>query len=225
MSPSSCSQFYGACLHPGSLFLVTELMGGGDLYSALRRQRRALRWDALGRRVACDIALGLHYLHSRRPAVAHRDLKSPNILLTAEGVAKIADVGMSRRLVGNLLTAQPIMTPLWAAPEVLRRARTGIPADIWSYGILVWEIATGRDVTRCQPLAMTRAMGGKARGAGGTAAGAPGTDAATPFTTTAATMVMPDGAPPLARRIFDACTCQDPGDRPTAAQIVAWLRE
>ena len=49
----------------------------------------------------------------------HRDLKSPNVLLSEEGVAKIADVGMVRPQVQELVTAQPIMTPLWAAPEVI----------------------------------------------------------------------------------------------------------
>lgn len=48
----------------------------------------------------------------------HRDLKSPNVLLSEEGVAKIADVGMVRPQVQELVTAQPVMTPLWAAPEV-----------------------------------------------------------------------------------------------------------
>jgi serine/threonine protein kinase len=48
----------------------------------------------------------------------HRDLKSPNVLLSEEGVAKIADVGMVRSQVKDLVTAQPVMTPLWAAPEV-----------------------------------------------------------------------------------------------------------
>lgn len=47
----------------------------------------------------------------------HRDLKSPNVLLSEEGVAKIADVGMVRAQVKDLVTAQPVMTPLWAAPE------------------------------------------------------------------------------------------------------------
>lgn len=48
----------------------------------------------------------------------HRDLKSPNVLLSEEGNAKIADVGMVRTQDRALVTAQCIMTPLWAAPEV-----------------------------------------------------------------------------------------------------------
>lgn len=78
------------------------------------------RWDVLGRKVALDIALGLNHLHRQSPPLMHRDLKSPNVLLSEEGVAKIADVGMSRSQVGELVSAQPIMTPLWAAPEVRR---------------------------------------------------------------------------------------------------------
>ena len=57
----------------------------------------------------------------------HRDLKSPNVLLSEEGVAKIADVGMVRPQVQELVTAQPIMTPLWAAPEVCALSLTHTP--------------------------------------------------------------------------------------------------
>ena len=64
----------------------------------------------------------------RRPAMMHRDLKSPNVLLSEEGVAKIADVAMVRTQAGqeHLISAQPIMTPLWAAPEV----RIPSPSDL-----------------------------------------------------------------------------------------------
>ena len=112
-------QFYGACLDPDrAMFFVTELMKGGDLYAALRHHPETMRWDKLGKKVALDVALGINYLHSRRPPLLHRDLKSPNVLLSEEGVAKIADVGMVRSQVKELVTAQPVMTPLWAAPEV-----------------------------------------------------------------------------------------------------------
>ena len=58
-------QFYGACLEPGAMFFVTELMKGGDLYSALRHHPDTMRWDRLGRKVATDVALGINYLHTR----------------------------------------------------------------------------------------------------------------------------------------------------------------
>jgi serine/threonine protein kinase len=54
-----------------------------------------------------------------------QDLKSPNVLLSEEGLAKVADVGMSRPQEADLVSAQPIMTPLWAAPEVSVCGRGG----------------------------------------------------------------------------------------------------
>ncbi|KAK2075706.1 hypothetical protein QBZ16_001815 [Prototheca wickerhamii] len=196
-------QFYGACLQPESLFLVTELMAGTLLWDLMK-------WDRLGKRVAKDVALGLHYLHTRKVPVLHRDLKSPNILLTGEGVAKIADVGMSRRMLSDLATAQAIMTPLWSAPEVLRRERASVKADIWSYGVLLWEIVTGEDITRFPSLALTKST-------------APETgredQPASPVVT------MGDDAPPTVKHIFEQCTQTSPALRPSALQIIEWLRD
>ncbi|KFM24056.1 Serine/threonine-protein kinase CTR1 [Auxenochlorella protothecoides] len=174
-------QFYGASLHPEHLFFVTELMAGGDLYTALRRHPELLAWNNIGRKIALDVALGLNFLHTRRPPILHRDLKSPNILLTGEGVAKIADVGMSRPM-----------------------------SDIWSYGILIWEIVTGRDITQYQPLSLTQ---------GWMQQGLQDTD-----TSARSIMQMDEGAPAMARHIFQQCTQPSPALRPAASQIVEWLR-
>lgn len=196
-------QFYGACLEPSSMFFVTELMKGGDLYSALRNHPETMRWERLGRKVALDVALGINYLHTRRPPMMHRDLKSPNVLLSEEGVAKIADVGMVRPQVQELVTAQPIMTPLWAAPEVVRHERASVKADMWSYGILVWELISDQDITNLQPLAIAQAM----------QAG------------TAKSLQLPVDCPPVAARIFSECTHTEPDCRPSAQQVVEWLRQ
>ena len=67
----------------------------------------------------------------------HRDLKSPNVLLSEEGVAKIADVGMVRAQVQDLVTAQPVMTPLWAAPEVSRLLQLH-PSVLWPSAGMSW---------------------------------------------------------------------------------------
>ena len=58
-------QFYGACVEPDCLAIVTELMNGGDLYTALRRCPNMMAWERVGKRVALHVALGLNYLHSR----------------------------------------------------------------------------------------------------------------------------------------------------------------
>lgn len=135
-------QFYGACVQPSSLYMVTELMQT-DLFSVLRHNIRYL-WSGLyGKEVLVGIASGLHYLHSRRPPVVHRDIKSPNILLM-DGIAKIADVGIARTKSESDMTAQKGFTVAWAAPEVVYRKRATEKIDIWSLGIIMWEVVSGK---------------------------------------------------------------------------------
>ncbi len=135
-------QFYGACIQPTCLYMVTELMEM-DLFSALGVGPQ-YQWTGLyGKGVMEGIASGLHYLHSRRPAVVHRDIKSPNILLM-NGLAKIADVGIARTKASSDMTAQRGFTVAWAAPEVVYRKRATEKIDIWSLGIVLWEVVSGR---------------------------------------------------------------------------------
>ena len=135
-------QFYGACVKPSCLYMVTELMQT-DLFTALKHDARYKWTGVFGRGITVGIAAGLHYLHSRRPPVVHRDIKSPNVLLM-EGIAKIADVGIARTKAASDMTAQRGFTIAWAAPEVVYRKRATEKIDIWSFGIILWEIVTGR---------------------------------------------------------------------------------
>lgn len=134
-------QFYGACVQPTCLYMVTELMKT-DLYSALRKDPKYFWSGQYGPEVALGIASGLHYLHSRKPTMVHRDIKSPNILLM-DGLAKIADVGLAVSKAQSDVTAQKGFTMAWAAPEVVYRKRATEKIDIWSYGVILWEIASG----------------------------------------------------------------------------------
>lgn len=87
--------------------------------------------------------------------------------------------------------------------QVVKKEKASIKADIWSYGVLIWEITTGADITEYQPLAMSRQMGLNGK----------------------KTVTMPTTAPAVARQIFEACTQMEPKARPTATQIVEWLRQ
>lgn len=138
-------QFYGACMKPSFFYMVTELMET-DLFSALRDRDKRLvyMWSGrYGKDVLMGVASGLNYLHSRRPPVVHRDIKSPNILL-ADNMAKIADVGIARTKMESDMTAQRGFTIAWAAPEVVYRRRATEKIDIWSFGIVLWEVVTGK---------------------------------------------------------------------------------
>jgi hypothetical protein len=96
----------------------------------------------LVKRVASGTARGMCYLHSGNPPVLHRDLKSANILLDESYTAKLADFGLSRLkavrsgMTGNCGTVQ------WMAPEVLCSEDYAEPADVFSFGIILWEMLT-----------------------------------------------------------------------------------
>lgn len=116
--------------------------GGGVAINPIVPPQGSWPW-VLVKRVACGAARGMTYLHSGTPPVLHRDLKSANILLDDSYTAKVCDFGLSRlkaqerSMTGNCGTVQ------WMAPEVLANQRYAEPADVYSFGTIVWEMLTG----------------------------------------------------------------------------------
>ena len=96
----------------------------------------------LVKRVSCGAARGMAYLHSGNPPVLHRDLKSANLLLDESYTTKVCDFGLSRlkdqarSMTANCGTVQ------WMAPEVLANGSYDEKADVYSFGIIVWELLT-----------------------------------------------------------------------------------
>ena len=85
---------------------------------------------------------GLHFLHSNK--VAHRDLKTKNILLNTAGVAKIGDLGLAK-LVGNQLLSTQLETAgtfAYAAPELLMGEPSDTRAELFSFGVIMWEASS-----------------------------------------------------------------------------------
>lgn len=129
----------GVCLEP--LCILTEYLENGDLYNYLHT-KNVFGWPLI-LKAALDIAQGMQFLHSAQPPIIHRDLKSPNILLnsvTAEQqiIAKVADFGLSGsvRSVSNVEVANPS----WLAPEILRKEEFTTRCDVYSYGVILWEM-------------------------------------------------------------------------------------
>lgn len=88
-------------------------------------------------RIALDVASAMEYLHSLKPVIIHRDLKSLNVLIAFNGAAKICDFG----LVKNVNTQAG--TPAYMAPELFQNKSYNKSVDVYAFAILFWEILSG----------------------------------------------------------------------------------
>ncbi|XP_068326253.1 uncharacterized protein [Pyrus communis] len=134
--------FMGAVTSPQRLCIVTEFLPRGSLFCLLQRNTSKLDWR---RRVhmAINIARGMNYLHHFNPPIIHRDLKSSNLLVDKYWTVKVGDFGLSRLKQDTFLTTKTGKgTPQWMAPEVLRNEPSDEKSDIYSYGVILWELAT-----------------------------------------------------------------------------------
>ncbi|CAN8235019.1 unnamed protein product [Cochlearia groenlandica] len=134
--------FMGAVTRPPNLSIVTEFLPRGSLYRLIHRPNNQL--DERRRlRMALDAARGMNYLHSCTPMIVHRDLKSPNLLVDKNWVVKVCDFGLSRMKNSTYLSSKSTAgTAEWMAPEVLRNEPADEKCDVYSYGVILWELFT-----------------------------------------------------------------------------------
>ena len=121
------------------MLLVMEYMARGSLSDVLGDASISLPPKQKAS-MALEAARGMLYLHTLKPPVLHRDLKSPNLLVDANFRIKIADFGLSRFRVEYTMTF--CGSPKWTAPEVLNGLSYDTAADVWSYGVVLWELLT-----------------------------------------------------------------------------------
>ena len=131
--------YLGACISGPEYFLVTEYCSNGNLFTYLHDLHdRSIVKDSARIKWAIEIAKGVNYLHSFNPPILHRDLKSLNILLDHNNQAKIADFGWARIREEHMTKRRG--TFQWMAPEVIKRGKYSEKADVYSFGIILWEL-------------------------------------------------------------------------------------
>jgi len=135
------------------LAVITEFMPNGDLTGLLKNERkkskkdRAFHWKPSistlptnKTNVCADVADALTFLHSFKPTIIHRDLKSKNVLLSSRWEAKLSDFGISRVTSNEETMTSNIGTVAWIAPEILTGGHYTEKADIYSFGVMMSEI-------------------------------------------------------------------------------------
>ncbi|KAM5292884.1 tyrosine-protein kinase Fes/Fps isoform 3-T3 [Ctenodactylus gundi] len=129
----------GVCTQKQPIYIVMELVQGGDFLTFLRTEGARLRVKTL-LQMAGHAAAGMEYLESK--CCIHRDLAARNCLVTERNVLKISDFGMSREEADGVYAASGGLRQVpvkWTAPEALNYGRYSSESDVWSFGILLWE--------------------------------------------------------------------------------------
>ncbi|KAA8527692.1 hypothetical protein F0562_035439 [Nyssa sinensis] len=137
----------GFCIDPedANCYLVYEYVENGSLHSRLHgNKNEKLSWKTR-LRIAVDIANGLQYIHEHtRPRVVHKDIKSSNILLDANMRAKIANFGLAKSGC-NAITMHIVGTQGYIAPEYLADGVVSTKMDVFSFGVVLLELVSGRE--------------------------------------------------------------------------------
>uniref|UniRef100_A0ACD5XEC2 Uncharacterized protein n=1 Tax=Avena sativa TaxID=4498 RepID=A0ACD5XEC2_AVESA len=195
--------FFGYVAQPPNLSIVTEYVPRGSLYHLLHRTHCLLD-EAQRLKMALDVAKGMNYLHTSIPTIIHRDLKSSNVLVDKNWTLKVSNFGMSKLKHHSFLSSKSAAgTSEWMAPELLRNEAANEKCDIYSFGVILWELATLRvPWSGLSPMQVVGAVGFQSR-----------------------RLAIPPKVEPVVASILWSCWQTDPSLRPSFSQIVSSLKQ
>ncbi len=194
-------RYLGAVFEEQNLCIVTAFYGGGTLWEKIHDKSSQFTL-AFIHKISLEIAVAMRYLHHEcQPAVVHRDLKSPNVLLTTGLQVKLADFGLARHLQSSVEMTKGIGTASWTAPEILRSQPYSTSADVYSFAVVVWELFAR--TPPFHPMERDQILLAVA------------VDNLRPD--------MPATVPVAWRSLIENCWQTDPAERPVFKDIVEWL--
>ena len=122
-----------------TLNIVTEYADGGDLSLAIKNQRKEYFKESQILDYFTQICLAIKHIHGKH--IIHRDLKSQNIFLTKTGLVKLGDFGIAKNLNCTWQKAKTMIgTPYYLSPEIVNNKPYSFKSDIWSLGVLLYEM-------------------------------------------------------------------------------------
>ncbi|RUP49111.1 kinase-like domain-containing protein [Jimgerdemannia flammicorona] len=133
------TRYHGSFLNGTKLWIVMDFAAGGSIRSLMRAGKIDESYIAI---MAREVLMALVYLHKNN--IIHRDIKAANILMTEEGRVQLCDFGVAGQTsLTSMKRNSFVGTPYWMAPEVVKGSQYDQKADIWSFGITIYEVATG----------------------------------------------------------------------------------
>ncbi|KAI0358657.1 Pkinase-domain-containing protein [Trametes cingulata] len=136
------TKYYGCYMDGPRVWIVMEYAQGGSVRTLMKACKDGVLEEKYVAVITREVLNGLSYLH--KSAIIHRDLKAANILITAAGKVMICDFGVSALLVTASSKRNTLVgTPHWMAPEVAHASAYDTKADIWSLGIMIYEMIKG----------------------------------------------------------------------------------